>query len=225
MIEYNSIPEVMILQIPICAFDAKIGILCSACDSKLRSGQIRDIDIQVSKALIQLAGQLHGAGAVSLVRSFCIDGTYILELEHSGVVVFRNNQEFLSELEKLLGGRVWLARASSTNRDFIEDLLHPIKVLSLSTIWLPDGSKVAKAVVGNVVSPVMARRLETVKKIMKEVRGMDLVVESANGQAIGTPPVHKRQIVSYEASPADLVSGQTHRARPIGTETPDVIRN
>src|SRR5439155_15289600 len=149
------------------------------------------------------------------------DGTYILELERSGVVVFRNNQELLSELEKLLGGRVWLVRASSTNREFIEDLFYPIKVLSLSTVWLPDGSNVAKA----VISPVTARRLETVKKIMKEVRGMDLVVESADGQAIGTPPAHKRQIAAYQASPTDLVSDQTHRARPIGTETPDVIRN
>src|SRR5438876_10192804 len=114
MIERNSILKVMPLQIPICAFDAKTGILCSACESKLRSGQIRDVDIQVSKALVKLVGPFHGAGTVSLVRSFSIDGTYILELERSGVVVFRNNQELLSELEALLGGRVCLVRASST---------------------------------------------------------------------------------------------------------------
>jgi hypothetical protein len=165
----------MQLQIPICSFDAKTGILCSMCESRLRSGQIREADVQASKALLQLAGHLRGAA--SLVRSFRVDGNYILELDQAGLLAFRNSPETLTELEELLGGRVWLSRASSSNREFIEDMLHPVKVLSLGTVWLPDGAKLAKAVVAGRIGR-RTHPLELVRRIAKEVRGIDLVVES-----------------------------------------------
>jgi hypothetical protein len=150
-------------------------MLCSMCESRLRSGQIREADVQASKALLQLAGHLRGAA--SLVRSFRVDGDYILELDQAGLVAFRNSPETLAELEELLGGRVWLARASSSNREFIEDMLHPVKVLSLGTVWLPDGTKLAKAVVAGRIGR-RTHPLELVRRIAKEVRGIDLVVES-----------------------------------------------
>ena len=165
----------MQLQIPICSFDAKTGILCSMCEARLRNGQIREADVQASKALLQLAGRLRGAA--SLVRSFKVDGNYVLELDQSGLVVFKDNPEGLEGLEKLLGGHVWLARASSSDREFIEDLLYPVKVLALGTIWLPDGTKIAKATVAGRTSR-RTHPSELIKRIVKEVRGIDVVVES-----------------------------------------------
>ncbi|MDA4113847.1 MAG: hypothetical protein OK474_07360 [Thaumarchaeota archaeon] len=146
------------------------------CESRLQSGQIRDADVQASRALLQLTGQVRG-GAARLVRSFRVDGDYILELDQSGLVAFRNNPEILEELARSLGGRVWLARASSSNREFIEDLLQPVKVLALGTVWLPDGTKLAKAIVAGRISR-RTHSLELVKRIAREVRGIDLVVES-----------------------------------------------
>jgi hypothetical protein len=145
------------------------------CESRLRSGQIREADVQASKALLQMSGRLRGAA--SLVRSFRVDGNYILELDHAGLVAFKDNPEALAELEKLLGGHVWLARASSSNREFIEDLLYPAKVLALGTLWLPDGTKLAKAMVSGRVSR-RTHPSDLIKKIAKEVRGIDVVVES-----------------------------------------------
>jgi hypothetical protein len=150
-------------------------MLCSLCESRLQSGQIREADVQASKSLLQVAG--HVRGEATLVRSFRVDGNYVLEFDQPGLAVFRNNPEIVAELERSLGERVWLARASSSNREFIEDLLSPVKVLSLGTVWLPDGTKLAKAVV-----PGRAGRrihsLELIRRIAREVRGIDLVVES-----------------------------------------------
>jgi hypothetical protein len=145
------------------------------CESRLQSGQIREADVKASKALLNLAGRLRGP--ISLVRSFKVDGDYVLELDNPGIAAFRNDPEILAELEKSLGGRVWMTRASSSNREFIEDLLHPVKVLSLGTVWLPDGAKVAKAIVAGRTSK-RVQRLELVKRMSKEVRGIDVVVES-----------------------------------------------
>jgi hypothetical protein len=202
----------------------KTGILCSMCESRLRSGQIREADVQASKALLQLAG--HVRGAASLVRSFRVGGNYILELDRSGLAAFRDNAEILAELEKLLGERVWLARASSSNREFIEDLLHPVKVLALGTVWLPDGTKKAKAIVAGRISK-RTHWLELVKRIAKEVRGIDVVVESDDedkllekatarnvSQHHGLPA--SDQAIDIHARPLEIAEGGVSRSAPIG---------
>lgn len=199
----------MQLQIPICSFDAKTGMLCSMCESRLRSGQIREADVQASRALLQLTA--HVRGAASLVRSFRVDGDYILELDQSGLVAFRNNPEMLEELQRSLGGRVWLARASSSNREFIEDLLHPVKVLALGTVWLPDGTKLAKATVAGRISR-RTHSLELVKRIAKEVRGIDVVVES-DGENRLLENATERGLSQYQ---------RTHDVLPASDRTSDI---
>jgi hypothetical protein len=218
----------MQLQIPICSFDAKTGMLCSMCESRLRTGQIREADVQASRALLELTGRVRG-GAARLVRSFRVDGDYILELDQSGLVAFRNNPEMFEELRRSLGGRVWLARASSSNREFIEDMLHPIKVLALGTVWLPDGTKLAKAMVAGRISR-RTHSLELVKRIAKEVRGIDLVVESDHDRQMlekdtardfsqhdrsHDAPLASGQAIETHALPLETVGGSVSRSAPI----------
>jgi hypothetical protein len=185
-------------------------MLCPMCESKLRNGQIREADVQASKALLQLAGHVRG-GTASLVRSFRVDGNYILELDQSGLVAFRNDPEVSAELEKLLGERVWLTRASSSNREFIEDLLHPVKVLALGTVWLPDGTKMAKAKVAGRISR-RTRSLELIKRIMKEVRGVDVVIESDD----------ENQLLEMAAARNFSQRHRTHRGLPASDQGIDI---
>ena len=165
----------MQLKIPVCLFDAKTGILCASCESKLRAGLVSRTDVEVSKALAEVAESLRGAA--TLVRSFRVDGNYVLELDSSGVAAFRNNREALAGLESRLGGRVWMTVAATSNRQFVEDLLHPTKVLALDTLWLPDGSKVAKAILAGRIN-ARTHPPALISKMAKETRGIDLVVES-----------------------------------------------
>ncbi|MDA4136346.1 MAG: hypothetical protein OK449_05020 [Thaumarchaeota archaeon] len=184
----------MQLQIPICAFDAKTGILCPICESKLQTGQIREADVHVSKALLQVTGNLHGTA--SLVRSFRVEGDYVLELDNSGLVALRNNPDVLAELEKRLSGRVYLARASSSTREFMEDLLNPVKVIAIDTVWLPDGTKLAKAIVTGRIGRQI-RSLELIKRLAKEARGIDLVVESDEGNRFPETSPARNPRMSY----------------------------
>jgi len=86
------------LRIPICAFDAKTGILCGKCQAKLTAGQITEADIQVSRALVKMAEKIQDVNKMTLLRSFHVDGSYVLEVEQSDAAIVRSKPEIKQKL-------------------------------------------------------------------------------------------------------------------------------
>ena len=167
----------MPVRIPICTFDAKTGILCSKCQAKLSSGQISDADIQVSRALVKLAEKTGDLNKTGLVKSFQVDRNYVLEVEQADLPIFRAKPEITTQLEDLLKGKVWIMGSSSSDRRFLEDLFYPIRILTVNTVWLPDGSKLTKVIIpGRRVDRIMSE-VDILRSIVKNVRGIELMVE------------------------------------------------
>jgi transcription antitermination factor NusA-like protein len=165
------------IKIPICNFDAKTGILCAKCEQKLKSGQISEADVQVSRALVLLADSNQELNKVTLVKSYSVEGDYILEVDQQSLSVFRNNERLRKMLEEKLGSRVWIVLSSNSERRYLEDLFFPTRILAVNTVWLPDGAKLTKVIV-----PFRRLRntedIEKIKKIVKETKGIELMVES-----------------------------------------------
>jgi hypothetical protein len=166
------------LKIPICTFDAKTGMLCAKCEYKLRSGQISAADVQVSKALVQLADKMSEVNRVTLLRSVEVGGNYVIEFGPSDVAQLRSNPEVLSKLEQLLKGRVWLVGATNSDRRFLEDLFYPTRILTVNTVWLPDGSKLTKAIVAGRRSERHLSDVDKLKKVVREMKGIEMTVET-----------------------------------------------
>jgi hypothetical protein len=152
------------LRIPICAFDAKTGILCGKCQAKLTAGQITEADIQVSRALVKLAEKIQDVNKMTLLRSFHVDGSYVLEVEQSDAAIVRSKPEIKQKLEEQLKGRVWVIAASNSERRFLEDLFYPI-------------SKLTKAIIPGRRVERLSGEIELLKKIVKQVKGIELMVE------------------------------------------------
>lgn len=165
----------MTLEIPICSFDAKTGLLCPICEAKAKRGEISEADVEVSKALVQLAGRSKDLDSVSLVRSHKVGRDYLLEVNAPALLLLRDN-ELKSELERSLDGRIWATGSSSSDRQLVEDLVHPFTLTSMSTLWLPDGSKVSKATLVSA-GRRLGWRLGTAQKLVKAARGMDLIID------------------------------------------------
>ena len=167
----------MPLRIPICAFDAKTGILCAKCQTKLTAGQISDADIHVSKALVKLAEKIGEVNKMTLLRSFQVDGNYVLEVEQSDAAIVRSKPEIKQKLEEQLKGRVWVIASSNSDKRFLEDLFYPIRLLTVNTVWLPDGSKLTKAIIPGRRVERLNPEIETLKRIVRHVKGIELMVE------------------------------------------------
>jgi transcription antitermination factor NusA-like protein len=165
------------LKIPICAFDAKTGILCAKCQAKLDAGQITEADIQVSRALVKLAEKVPEVNKMTLLRSFAVEGNFILEVEQADASTFRSKPEIKQKLEEQLKGRVWVIAASNSERRFLEDLFYPIRLLTVNTVWLPDGSKLTKAIIPGRRVERLNSEIELLKRVVKLMKGIELMVE------------------------------------------------
>ena len=168
----------MPLRIPICAFDAKTGILCGKCQAKLTAGQISNSDIVVSKVLVKLAESVPELNRTTLLRSYEVEKSYVMETEQADAALIRSKPEIKQKIEDMLKGKVWVIPTTNSDRQFLEELFYPIRILTVNTVWLPDGSKLTKVIVPGRRPERLRNEIEALKKIVKQVKGIELLVES-----------------------------------------------
>ena len=93
-------------KLPICYFDARTGILCANCESRLQKGEISGADVEASKAVAHLAERHPELGKATLKKAFEASGSYVLEFEQSDMGALRANPDLQQELEGALKGKV-----------------------------------------------------------------------------------------------------------------------
>jgi transcription antitermination factor NusA-like protein len=165
-------------KLPVCYFDARTGILCGNCESRLAKGEITKADVEASKAVAHLADRFLELGRVTLKRAFEGHGSYVLEFEQAGMAALRSNPLLHPELEGALKGKVYLAGAGGTDRKFLEDVFFPAKVLTVNTVFLPDGEKKTKVVVPARRSERRIGDFDKLREAVKQARGIELLVET-----------------------------------------------
>ncbi len=165
------------MKTPICSFDARTGVLCPQCDAKLRSGQLSRTDVDVSIKLTKAAEKNSDLAKISLTRAIQIGNDYVLILDPGTLAPLRRDPSFQKNLQTVLGGKIWLTEADTTDRKELEDLFFPIRVANVNTVWLPDGTKLTKVVIPGKKTERFPHDTEMISRILKETREMDLMVE------------------------------------------------
>jgi transcription antitermination factor NusA-like protein len=165
-------------KLPICYFDARTGILCANCEARLRKGEITKADVEAAKAVAQLSDRVPELGRVTLRRAFEANGSYVLEFEQVDMAALRSNPLLQTDLEGALKGKVWLVAAGGSDRRFLEDVFFPAKVLTVNTVWLPDGGKKTKVIVPAKRSERRIVDFDKLRQAVKQARGIELLVET-----------------------------------------------
>ena len=165
------------MKTPICSFCAKTGILCPNCEAKLRAGHISKADVMVSVQLTKLAEKLPELDRVTLVRALDIDRGYVLVLKAGDLATLRRESQTIKRIESELQKKVWFIEGEASDRKMLEDLFYPIKIVTVNMVWLPDGSKLTKAIILGRKTEKFPLDIDQVKRVVKEVRGIDLLVE------------------------------------------------
>ena len=165
------------MRLPICIFDAKTGVLCPKCESRLKNGELSKIDVESSIKLIKLSNKNQDIDKLNLIGSEKIDEDYVLILKDSNVSHINSNDKLISSIEKEFNGKVWFVEANSSLRKILENLFFPIRILKTNMIWLPDGNQVTQVTIESKDYEKFFSIIEKIKRIVNVVRNIELVVE------------------------------------------------
>ncbi|MDW0163939.1 MAG: hypothetical protein QOA14_08270 [Nitrososphaeraceae archaeon] len=167
------------MKVPICTFDAKTGVLCPKCESRLKNGELSDVDVECSIKLIKLSHKNQDIDKLNLIGSQKIDEDYVLILKDSNVSHINSNDKLVSSVEEEFKGKVWFVEANSSIRRVLENLFFPIRILKTNMIWLPDGNQVTQVTIESKDYEKFISLIEKIKRIVNAVRKIELVVEIA----------------------------------------------
>ena len=173
------------LKTPICSFDAKTGVLCAKCESKVNSGQLTSSDVEGAMRLAKLAEDDQYINQFTLLSAAKVDDFFVLVMKSPDVLLIRGNSEIAKKIKKEFESKVWFVEGDSTDRKFIENLFFPSRVLNINLIWLPDGNKVTKVIVEQNDSTISHLDSKRIQNIAKQVKNMELVIEHKNAREPG----------------------------------------
>jgi transcription antitermination factor NusA-like protein len=165
----------------LCSFCLKSGILCQKCSAKVKAGEISDLDLRIARLLLNLEEKYPTLQNVCFYRAVDVDKTLAILVGHGDV-------------PKILGygGKIVKAISDETNRNvrvleygvddrkFLEDLFVPFSILTINTIWLPDGTTETRVILRRKRGAQLPMDLKALKEIATKVRKMSLRVEIAD---------------------------------------------
>jgi transcription antitermination factor NusA-like protein len=168
---------VITLKTPICSFDAKTGILCTKCETKLKSGHLTSVDVEVAIKLTKLAERNQDINKFTMLGAAKVDGDFVLTLRGVDVIMLRSDAALLRKLEDEFKSKVWFVEAEGSDRRFIENLFFPTNIQTINLVWLPDGNKLTKVIISNGKNTRSRITVEKIQKIAKAVRNIELLVD------------------------------------------------
>jgi len=160
------------------SFCVKSGILCRKCEEKVKRGEVTRLDLKIIKALMDLEKSFPKLQDVTYHKSAEAGGTIVTLVDASDVGTFLSQGgKIVKALEKELGKRVKVMSYGGDMRQFLEELLSPLSILTINTVWIPDGSTETKAVIRGRRPLRMPVNLDVAKRLAKELRGLTLRID------------------------------------------------
>lgn len=120
----------------VCQICLKSGILCRSCGEKLRSGQISESEVKVAEVLLQLSEEKKQLREVE-IRKVVESGDMAVIICGAGdaAKVIGASGQIARRLEKELGKRVMVVEEAPDMKDFVRNMLKPMRIESISTVY------------------------------------------------------------------------------------------
>jgi transcription antitermination factor NusA-like protein len=156
----------------------KSGILCRRCEEKLEKGQITELDLKVIQRMVELEKEYPVLQEVTYHRSVEADGMMAVLVDRRDVPrLLGGGAKVVKDLGETFGKRVKLISYGGDDREFLEDLFSPLSILTINTIWIPDGSTETKVILTGRQPRKMPVDLDKVKMVASQLKGMTLRIE------------------------------------------------
>lgn len=162
----------------LCSFCLKSGILCSKCQSKIKSGEVSETDLKIARLLLSLEATNPTLQDVHFYKAVEADDVLALIVGRGDMPSFLGQGRKITKfLEEKIGKTIRILEESVDDRKFLEDLFAPLSIITINTIWLPDGTTETRVILrkrGRTPPPI---KVKAMKEIAKKVRNITLRVE------------------------------------------------
>ncbi|NIM44140.1 MAG: hypothetical protein GTN80_00450 [Nitrososphaeria archaeon] len=160
----------------LCSICQLTGVLCSSCEEKLRRNEISQLDADASIFLGQRTKGIKEFEKMRFLRAYYINKHLVLLFQRGDLSKFlKSGKKILGEMTKKFRANAMLVEYHPSLREFVEGLFFPIPVTAVNMIWLPDGSKETRIILGRRMGK---KKVEIIKKVIQKVMGVDVKVES-----------------------------------------------
>ena len=165
----------------LCSFCLKSGILCLKCSAKVKAGEITDLDLRVARLLLSLEDKYPALQNVCFYKAVDVNKTLAVLVGHGDVPrMLGYGGKIVHALGEETGKSVRILEQGVDDRKFLEDLFTPLNILTINTIWLPDGTTETRVILRRKRGAQLPFDLAAIKDIARTVRKMSIRVEFAD---------------------------------------------
>ena len=165
----------------LCSFCLKSGILCQKCSAKVKAGEISELDLRIARLLLSLEEKYPSLQNVCFYKAVDVNKTLAVIVGHGDVPrLLGYGGKIIKAISDETGKSVRVLEHGVNDRKFLEDLFIPLSILTINTIWLPDGTTETRVILKRKRSAQMPFDLKALKEIAHTVRKMSFRVEFAD---------------------------------------------
>jgi transcription antitermination factor NusA-like protein len=165
----------------LCSFCLKSGMLCQRCSAKVKAGEISELDLRIARLLLSLEERYPSLQNVCFYKAVDVNKTLAIIVGHGDVPrLLGYGGKIIKALGEETDKSVRILEYGVDDRKFLEDLFTPLSILTINTIWLPDGTTETRVILRKKRSSQLPFDVKALKEIARKVRKMSLRVEFAD---------------------------------------------
>ena len=165
----------------LCNFCLKSGILCMKCQAKLKSGKISETDLRIARLLLSLEEKHPQLQNVYFHQAVETDGVLAIIVGQGDIArLLSVGGKIVREMGDMTGKQIRLLEQEADDRKFLEDLFAPSSIMTINTIWLPDGTTETRVILKRRGRRTPSFDAKALKEIARKVRGITLRIEFAD---------------------------------------------
>lgn len=165
----------------LCSFCLKSGILCQKCSAKVKAGEISNLDLKIARLLLSLEEKYPSLQNICFYKAVDVEKTLAIIVGHGDVPrLLGYNGKIMKAIGDETGKNIKVLEYGVDDRKFLEDLFMPFSILTINTIWLPDGTTETRVILKRKRGSQLPYDVKALKEIASKVRKMSLRVEIAD---------------------------------------------
>jgi len=162
----------------LCSFCLKSGILCQRCSAKVESGEVTELDLKIARLLLSLEETYPSLQNAHFYKAVDAGKTLALIVGRGDVPrLLSFGGKIVKELGLKTGKTVRVLEYGVEDRKFLEDLFAPLSIVTINTIWLPDGTTETRVILRKKGRRPPPFDVKALMEIAHKVRDMSLRVE------------------------------------------------